>query len=192
MDFSKLFHDAVLASWVQAAIYLVTLGVLIFQSRVLTRQTRSQEEALKLQTKALQQSDYLRCQIDFTESMRAMLASGLYAKVYDSLARAGSRFEHWKEYDADQKATYSYLEIIYELFERIFVQYQEGWIESSEWLLWQTWFMDVVHHPLFKDVLEDNVGMYDKRFENYVRNTLQGAATAPTTSGGSTMQKAPA
>lgn len=169
----QAIHDPVLASWVQAAIYLFTLIVLIVQARILIRQTRSQDEALRIQTKTTQQTEYLRCQIDFTESMRTMLTSGLYKKVYDELARGGSKFAHWKEYSDAQKATYSYLELIHELFERIFVLHKDNWIEPDEWPLWEQWFKDAAINPLYSDVFEDNVGMYDPRFEAYVRDALE-------------------
>ncbi len=36
---SQMFHDPVIASWVQGAIYLLTLMVLSVQARILIRQT---------------------------------------------------------------------------------------------------------------------------------------------------------
>jgi hypothetical protein len=173
---SRMFHDPVIASWVQAAIYLLTLIVLIAQARILIRQTRSQEQALRLQTDAFRQGDYLRCQIDYSESARVILASGLHATVYDELANGGSRFAHWAIYKPEQKAAYAYLELIYELFERIFVLDADGWIGKDEWPLWDTWFKDVLGHPLLRDVFEDNVGMYDPRFEAFVRSALDKVA----------------
>jgi hypothetical protein len=166
-------HDPVSASWVQAAIYFVTLVVLVYQARILIRQTKSQEEALRLQTKTIQQGEYLRCQIDFTESMRTMLTSGHYKEVYDELARGGSRFAHWTEYSEAQKATYGYLELIHELFERVFVLHMDNWIEPQEWSLWEEWFKDAAINPIYRDVFEDNLGMYDPRFESYARSALE-------------------
>jgi len=62
-----ILKNPVTASYIQALIYVLTLVVLIFQARILIRQTRSQETAVRLQTDALRQSEYLkRLQKEFT------------------------------------------------------------------------------------------------------------------------------
>jgi hypothetical protein len=55
-----VLHDAVIASWAQFFIYLLTLCVLIRQARILVRQAKSQDEAVRLQTKAIQGSEAAR------------------------------------------------------------------------------------------------------------------------------------
>lgn len=170
---SGIFHDQVMASWAQAVIYLFTLFVLIRQARLLTQQAHSQAEAVRLQTEAMRQSEYLRCQIDFTESMRLLIQTGQHSKIYDELANnAGSAFVGWSRYTPEQKSTYAYFEMIYELFERVFVIWKDGWIPDSEWLLWEKWVDDVIAHPLFSEASKDNAGMFDARFEEYINSRL--------------------
>jgi len=93
--------------------------------------------------------------------------------VYDDLAaNAGSQFRSWSNYSSNQKATYAYLEIIYELFERVFCIKGDGWIDDTEWLHWDRWIDDVIGHPMFDDVHKDNLGMYDSAFETYIEGKL--------------------
>jgi len=169
---TNLFSDQVLASWAQAAIYLATLFVLIAQARILVRQTRSHQETVRLQTEAMRQAEYLRCQIDFTETMRLMIQAGLHKPIYDNLLRAGSAFAGWANYTYDEKQCYAYIEMIYELFERVFVIWKDRWIPDDEWQRWEAWMLDVIRHPLFSDVHRDNLGMFDPRFEKYIQDHL--------------------
>jgi hypothetical protein len=166
----SIFTDAVAAAWTQAAIYLATLCVLIWQMRLLGQQVR-------LQNKAMLASDYLRCQIDFTETLRLLVRAQLHHRVYDELARTGSKFAGWTRYTDDEKAEYAYLELLYELLERIFVVWKADAINDGEWQQWQAWIDDVVSSSLFRDVVDDNAGMFDPRFEEYIR-TLLPSATA--------------
>ena len=167
-----ILKNPVTASYVQALIYLLTLIVLFIQARILIRQTRHQESAVRLQTEALRQSEYMRCQIDFTETLRLLASNGSHARIYDDLAKAGSAFKGWKEYTADQKQTYAYLEMVYEVLERVFVISKDGWIPESEWSQWEKWVDDVISNPLFAHVCDDNLGMFDPRFEQYIKNRI--------------------
>ncbi len=154
-----LFGNAVLASWAQAAIYLVTLGVLIWQVR--------------LQRRALQHAEYLRCQTDFTETYRLLVQSRLHSQVYDSLAEQGkSKFVRWSTYSDADKLIYAYLELLYEIFERVFALHDKKWIPPGEWTQWEAWVDDVVKHPLFRDVHDDNAGMFDPSFETAIAARL--------------------
>jgi hypothetical protein len=75
---------------------------------------------------------------------------------------------------------YAYLEILYELFERVFVTWKQHVIPEVEWWQWEAWFADVSGHPLLWDVYRDNAGMFDPDFEAFVRSQLpeEEAATA--------------
>lgn len=99
----SIFTNAVAAAWAQAAIYLATLGVLTWQIVFLRRQVR-------MQSKSMRASDYLRCQIDFTETLRLLVRTQLHQRVYDTLARTGgSKFTSWRTYNEDEKAEYATL-----------------------------------------------------------------------------------
>jgi hypothetical protein len=170
----NILNNGALASWVQALIYLITLAVLYRQLRALTRQTQQQSESIRLQTEAMQQAEYMRCQIDFTETMRSLIQSAKHDAVYDDLAaNAGSQFQAWQTYSSQQKATYAYLELIYELFERVYCIKGDGWIDEKEWKHWERWIDDVIGHLMFADVHKDNLGMYDSGFEAYIEGKLQ-------------------
>jgi hypothetical protein len=182
--FIKILSDPVAASWAQAAIYFATLFVLIVQARILIRQNKSQQDAVRLQTDAMRQAEYLRCQIDFTETMRLLISTYQHSKIYDELANSGSAFCNWSTYSDQQKQSYAYIEMLYELFERVFAIWKEGWISNEEWHLWETWILDIIGHPLASDVYRDNVGMFDPAFESYIRGHLKpadGTSTIPIT-----------
>jgi len=91
---STLFSNSTTASWVQAGIYVVTVGVLIWQAIV-------QNKSVKLQTLTMQDSAYLRCQVDFTGSMRLLVKTGLHDMVYNNLNASGSKFVRWSEYNEE-------------------------------------------------------------------------------------------
>lgn len=172
---TKILSDPVAASWAQATIYLATLLVLILQTRFLVRQSKSQQQAVRLQTDAMRQAEYLRCQTDFTETMRLLVSTYQHPKIYDDLVRSGRTFSNWSIYSDQQKQSYAYLEMLYELFERVFVIWKEKWISDEEWHLWETWILDIIGNPLARDVYRDNLGMFDSAFENYIRDHLKAA-----------------
>ena len=97
------------------------------------------------------------------------MQSGLHSRVYDQLATGGgSRFSRWASYDVDGKVAYAYLELLYEIFERVFLLYRKQWIPQTEWSQLEAWMTDVIGNPLFRDVREDNMGMFDPAFEELV------------------------
>jgi hypothetical protein len=158
---------------VQAAIYLATLGVLTWQIILLRRQ-------LRMQSKSIRASDYLRCQIDFTETLRLLVLTKLHHRVYDTLAQTGgSKFTSWLTYNQNEKAEYAYFELLYELLERIFVVWKEGTIDNAEWAQWHTWITDVIDNKVFRDVYEDNLGMFDPRFEHFIQTLLPSKPETP-------------
>jgi hypothetical protein len=169
----SIFTNAVAAAWAQAVIYLATLGVLTWQIVLLRRQVR-------MQSKSIQASDYLRCQIDFTETLRLLVRTRLHQNVYDTLAKTGgSKFTSWLTYNENEKAEYAYFELLYELLERIFVVWKDGAIDNDEWAQWHAWISDVIGNKVFRDVYEDNLGMFDPRFEQFVHNLFPLAPIAP-------------
>lgn len=105
--------------------------------------------------------------------MRLLIQTCQHSKIYDDLVRSGSAFRGWGTYSDEQKQSYAYIEMIYELFERVFVIWKDRWIPDDEWRLWENWILDIMGHPLFPDVYNDNMGMFDPDFETYVRDHLK-------------------
>jgi hypothetical protein len=105
----------------------------------------------------------------------------MHAKVYDDLAkRGGSTFANWAHYGDIDKTTYEYFEMLYEIFERVYILIEDGWISRTEWPLWERWISNVGRHPLFRDVHVDNLGLFDQGFEMYIRRRLsERAQTSP-------------
>jgi hypothetical protein len=167
MNMPDAATSAALAAWTQAAIYFITFLVLWRQLVLFRRQLRASE-------KSKQDRQYLRAQTDFTDSLRLLISSGTHSGVYDSLCNdANSDFVNWRRYSPADKVTYSYFELLYEMFERVFVMWKEGWIPEQEWHYWKPWIADVIRHPLLQDVFRDNRGMFDARFETFMEEQFQ-------------------
>lgn len=72
----EFLNNGALASWIQDAIYLATLIVLYYQLSAshLRKRTQTQIDNSKY-------SDYIRCQIDYTQTMRQLLCNNLHDSV---------------------------------------------------------------------------------------------------------------
>ena len=121
---SRLFPPAQVPTF-QLIVYILTLAVIWWQATLLRKQIRT--------------SDYLRCQIDFTETLRGLVTSGRHARIYDDLARSGTRFTGWQNYSDPEKELYAYLELMYALIERVHITFQQKAITLTEWNEWQKW-----------------------------------------------------
>jgi hypothetical protein len=159
---------AAIASWVQALIYLVTLVVLIVQARILIRQTKSQERAVRLQTEAIYHAEYARCESDYSALIRMMVEQPALQTIYDDLAKIGPSEAGWLQYDSRHKLLFNYIELNYDLFERIYYLWQGKWIDAATWSTWEQWLQYLARHPVFTDVRRGNRGMFGEDFERYV------------------------
>lgn len=174
----NILNNGALASWIQALIYLLTLFVLYRQLTHLRKQSEAQNDSLKLQIENNKYSNYIRCQSDFTQLMRQLLQGDLHEKIYNSLYKAGkTKFKsEWTNYTEDDKKVYAFFEIVYELVERVYCiklyDDDDKIIDELEWKHWENWIDDIVGHPLFEDVHEDSLGMYDKGFEELISNKI--------------------
>jgi hypothetical protein len=143
----------------QLIVYILTLAVIWWQATLLRRQIRT--------------SDYLRCQIDFTETLRALVASGRHAHIYDYLARSGTRLRGWQQYGDPEKEAYAYLELMYALIERVHIAFQQKAITLTEWNEWQKWLEGVAANQLLHDVHEDSRGVFNAEYQALVDSVLK-------------------
>jgi hypothetical protein len=106
--------------------------------------------------------------------MRQLLQGDLHEKIYNSLYKAGkTKFKsEWDKYTVDDKKVYAFFEIVYELVERVYCiklnDDKDNVVNEVEWTHWDNWIDDIVGHPLFEDVHEDSLGMYDEGFEKLI------------------------
>jgi O-glycosyl hydrolase len=173
--FECLNSSAGFAAWVQAGIYLATLIVLYRQLSYLGEQTRIQNDALREQVKNTKYAEYIRCKVDFLQSMRQLISDGIHDEIYASINKEGQvKFtQDWSTYTPQQKKIYAYFEILYELFVRVYVLRREEVISKEEWATWEVWLNDVMSHPVFKNVHEDARAMYDKQFQEFIDGELR-------------------
>lgn len=143
---------------VQTVIFTATLIVLILQAK-------SQVEATRLEV-------YSTCQADYSSLVRMLIQQGNLQSIYDDLRNTGAQPLRWNDYSDREKALYSYFELSYELFERVFVLSTKRWIDSETWDNWDVWLTEICRHPIFKDVCKDTAGMFDSGFEEYVKDKV--------------------
>jgi hypothetical protein len=148
---------ASVAAVLSTAIFAVTLFVFILQVRV--------------ETASIKHDIYQRCQSDYSALTRLFIENRKLEKVYDELG--SSVASKWPKYTKDQKAMYHYLELNYELFERVFILSDKHWITEGEWKLWDGWLKAMALHKLFADVHNDNRGLFDPKFQRHVDSLLQ-------------------
>ncbi len=161
-----LLNNPNFIGWIQALCYFIAFVILY-------RQLHTLNEQAKLQTKAILDSDYLRCQIDYTETLRLLIMNNKFCEIYDDLAEnIKNRYLNWKSYNEKQKVMYGYLLLLYEMYERAFAVKKEGGMDDIEWGLWDTWIKEVAKHPLFSDIYQDNKGLFDSEYEEYIKKTI--------------------
>jgi len=144
---------------IQTAVFTATLIVLIFQVRA--------------QVHAIRADLYARCQADYSSLIRMLVQQGELQTVYDDLAKLYPNNWNWTKYDTRQKVLYNYIELNYELFERVFFLWKNRWIDEETWNNWEVWLDELCDHPIFLDVARDNKGMFGTEFEEYVGNKIQ-------------------
>jgi len=154
-----MFDISSVATFIGTIVLVLTLVVLIWQ--------------VKAQIRALKQDAYQRCQSDYSSIIRLLVENPELTKIYDDLSKTGvAGPSNWVRYSTDDKRLYNYLELNYELFERVYLLRLDKWIDDSTWAQWNTWLKELAKHPLFKDIYEDNRNMFDKRFQDYIDRLL--------------------
>jgi len=154
MDWS---NPLVIVGIVQALVYAGTIGVLIWQIRV--------------QTRALRDAEYAKCSSDYSALIRMMIEQPALQSIYDDLAKIEPLDAKWLNYNPGQKLLFNYIELNFELFERVY--YLRKWIDDETWSCWEKWLQYLSRHPIFDDVRCGNMGMFGQDFERYVKDLIE-------------------
>jgi len=64
--------------------------------------------------------------------------------------------------------------IAYGIIEEAFLLYTKRWIDEETWRQWAAWLKDLAKHPRFVQIHGRMRGQFDKRFEDYVSEVLEG------------------
>jgi len=144
----------------QTIVYAGTLIVLILQVRA--------------QVLAIRASQYANCQADYSSLIRMLVQQGELQSIYDDLCKSRPDFKDWKwsRYSKRQKTLYNYIELNYELFERVFYLHKNKWIDDETWANWETWLNELCTHPIFSDVMKDNEEMFGSEFERFINEKI--------------------
>lgn len=152
-------------SLVQTIVLTATLVALILQ--------------LRKQTQVMRHEALSSCRAEYALLVRMMITHKELSKVYDKLGSVQpGQVDNWHSYSEEERLVYHYLELNYELFERVFVLHKRGWIDSVEWKSWEVWLKELSSHPLFCDVRRDNTAMFSSDYETYIDQRLSESGTS--------------
>ncbi len=148
------------ATIVQTAV--ITLTLLIF-----TLSFRSQERATK-------EGAYQKVLDDATDALKMLVSNPGLSKLQVDMARTVSPMSGTASLSTEEMTVRNYLMLLYGIFERVYLLYNRKWIDREAWSQWGTWLEAMMKHPLFVEVHQSSMGMYDKPFQEYVTSLLGG------------------
>jgi len=135
----------------------LTLLILIFQFR-------SQEKAIKessYQNLMGRYNDFM-----LTQAEKPELNKLLRDQLRDNRTKTRITLE--------DTAVIVNLLIAYGIIEEAFLLYTKRWIDEETWRQWAAWLKDLAKHPRFVQIHGRMRGQFDKRFEDYVSEVLEG------------------
>ena len=147
----------ILTSLVQTIVITLTLLILIFQFR-------SQEKAIKessYQNLMGRYNDFM-----LTQAEKPELNKLLRDQLRDNRTKTRITLE--------DTAVIVNLLIAYGIIEEAFLLYTKRWIDEETWRQWAAWLKDLAKHPRFVQIHGRMRGQFDKRFEDYVSEVLEG------------------
>ena len=157
VDFSD---PAVWSSIVQTIVLTLTLVIFIFSFRS--------------QNRALREQAYERVMDDYGDALRMLLEKPeLYqfqAELFSRSNRSPGREQ--KSFTREDLAIRNFVVMMYGFFERIHFLYRRKWIDEKTWKQWAAFLAVVANHPVFRDVHQSSVEMFDKEFVEYVSSIL--------------------
>ena len=148
------------------------LVVMIAQTVVFTITLFILNRQVAAQVSAVRWNVYSKCSEDYSALIRMLVEKGDLQTIYDDLDNLVPDQSNWSKYSKRQRTLYNYMELNYELFDRVFHLKTMGWIDKEMWGYWEKWLTLLSVHPIFKDVAEDCQGMFQKEFEKYVAEKI--------------------
>ena len=146
-----------IATIVQTAVLAITLIVFSIQVRG--------------ERKATQLDAYSRCQSDYSSVIRMLVEKPELSEFYDEMQSQTK--EEWEKLSAKEKMIYNYLELNYELMERVYIlRYKNKWIDDEDWKMWDEWLRYLCKHRIFAIFHTDAKGMFNPSFQNYIDTIL--------------------
>ncbi len=151
---------AVWSTLVQTAVLTLTLVIFILSFRS--------------QNKAIKEQAYQKVMDDYGDSMRMLSERPeLYAfqlELFNATRRRPGREQ--KSLTREEMVIRNYVVMLYGFFERVYSLYKRKWIDEETWRQWAAFLELIALHPVFRDVHQSSVEMFDKPFVDYVATIL--------------------
>ena len=157
VDFSD---PTVWGSAVQTVVLTLTLVIFIFSFRS--------------QNRAMREQAYERVMDDYGDALRMLLEKPELYQFQADLFNRGNRTPggEQKSFTREDLAIRNFVVMMYGFFERIHFLYRRKWIDANTWKQWAAFLAVVAEHPVFRDVHQSSVEMFDKEFVDYVSSIL--------------------
>ena len=144
---------------VQTIVLTLTLVIFIFSFRS--------------QNKAMREQAYERVMDDYGDTMRMLLEKPeLYQFQMELFNRSGRLGRAGQPYTREDLAIRNFVVMMYGFFERVHFLYRRKWIDEDTWKQWAAFLAVVSSHPVFRDVHQSSVEMFDKSFVDYVNSII--------------------
>ena len=145
---------------------VLTLTLLIFILSFRSQNKAIQEQAYQ---KILDDySDIIRMQAETPELYRFQLE--LFNVMGQGRGREGT------EYTREDMIIRNYVIMIYGFFERVHALYRRKWIDQDTWKQWAAFLQLMATHPVFKQIHQSSMEMWDRPFVDYVESLLRHTA----------------
>ena len=122
----------------------------------------------------MREQAYDRVMDDYGDALRMLLEKPeLYqfqAELFSRSNRSPGREQ--RAFTREDLAIRNFVVMMYGFFERIHFLYRRKWIDENTWKQWAAFLRIVADHPVFKDVHQSSVEMFDKEFVDYVSSIL--------------------
>jgi hypothetical protein len=166
---------------------VITLLMLIRQTKAQTEATQEQIEENKRQQEVLSFEVYQRLTERYSSHLALASQEPLYHRLYEPLRearkdelddaqRANPPWGAWEIMDDDEKKCFRYTRIALEICEQAYQVWRRGWIDDVTWAKWQTWartFARTSYMPYVLDVNQpESRGRFHEGFIQYLEQTV--------------------
>src|SRR5207253_11368003 len=103
---------------------------------------------LRSQTKAIKDAAYQGVLDDYNDIIRTQVNRPEIGELLDDLVRPGfTSAADLPPLSSREKLVRSYLLMINDLFERVYILHEKRWIDEASWRVWATWIEVMCRNP---------------------------------------------
>jgi hypothetical protein len=130
--------------------------------------------SFRSQNQAIREQAYQKVLDEYSDSIRALSETPeLHAFQMELFKMIGQRRgREPKSYTREEMIIRNYCVRMYGFFERLHFLYRRKWIDEDTWKQWAAFLELVAVHPVFREIHETSMDMWDKPFVDYVTSIL--------------------